>query len=73
VKLKLKVPPLLTTGDPTDAPLKLTSTISVGLKPEPLAVIDAPASPDCVDSVRAAAGVVVAEVVGATVGVPVVA
>src|SRR5919201_5388879 len=59
VKLRLKVPAVLTVGVPTLWPLKLTSTFSPGLKPEPLAVTDAPARPEDVDNDRAgcAAGV----------------
>src|SRR5438067_12393955 len=52
LKLKLNVPPELTTGVPTLWPLKLTSTVSVGLKPWPLAVMDVPGAALLVDSVR---------------------
>src|SRR5436309_1592487 len=56
VKLRLKEPPVLTVGEPTDVPLNDTSTDSPGLKPNPLAVTDAPGTPEVAESVRAAWG-----------------
>src|SRR5689334_9831167 len=56
LKLILKLPPALTVGEPTVWPLKVTSTVSPGLKSEPLAVIVAPGRPDDVDNFSEALG-----------------
>src|SRR5947209_7211452 len=46
VKLRLKLPPLLTVGVPTLWPLKLTSTVSPFWNPLPLAVTEVPGGPE---------------------------
>src|SRR3981081_499199 len=64
VKARLKLPPSFTVGEPTDWPLNVTSTVSPGLNPKPVAVIEAPGRPDDEERVRWGSGTVVAWVVG---------
>src|SRR5690242_316440 len=77
LKLRLKLAPALTVGEPTDWPLKVTSTVSPGWNAAPLTVIVAPTKPDDVDNPSEAAGRAVAvdagvAAVAAGAGVPVV-
>jgi hypothetical protein len=67
VNARLKVPPSLTVGVPMALPLKLTSTVSPALKPDPFAVMDAPARPEFVDSFNAGAATAVGLEVGSGV------
>jgi len=60
LKFRLKLPPLLTVGEPTVWPLNVTSAVSPGVNPDPSAVIFAPARPDGVDNASEAVGTVVA-------------
>src|SRR5579871_1464 len=64
VKLRLKLPPELTVGEPTSWPFMLTSTVSPGWKAPPLAVIEAPGRPDVDDRLSDGLGTLVAALVG---------
>src|SRR5207253_9528669 len=68
LKLKLQEPPPLTVGCPTLWPLNVTSTVSLGWKPVPLAVTKAPGKPDVGDIANA--GVVVVDAVAPGVPAP---